>query len=210
MSLEELEQELSRLSHGDEALQRVRSFAERLPRSARVEAFRNLVMPPLSHRAALERGIVGEDEDPFVLLQGDIVRTEAAYHQGERQIGQVLLVANATCDLVPGRRQFAVLLPLFPLHRDQAGVKGVLGELLSFRSNQRMYLPALFADPEIVGNAVQFDRHASIRMEDLLLAERIASLSLVGWRVLGSHLRAFFTRAGAGEVALRTAFAPAG
>lgn len=179
MRLEPLEQALSLLSHGDEALERVRSFAGGLSRKERALAFSDLVVPPIYHEAALERGVVGLEEDPFALLQGDIVLTDGAYLLGERQQDQMHLVTNATCDLVPGRRDLVVLPPVFPLRRNQPNVMDVLGQLLSFRSNQRMYLPALSDDPEIVGNAVQFDRQASIRMGDLLLAERVASLSLV-------------------------------
>jgi hypothetical protein len=71
-----------------------------------------------------------------------------------------------------------------------------------------MYLPPLPGDLEngIVGNTVEFDRIAQARQEDVLFAERIASLSLVGWRIFGSHLRGVLTRAGESEVALRRAF----
>ena len=206
MDLSELERSLAGLSHGDEALQLVKNFAQQLPRGSRAEAFKDLAMPPIEYAEALARGVIPVGEDPFVLLQGDIVRTDAAYHQGERQVGQLHLVANATCDLVPGRREFATLLPILPVRRDQPKVKEILGELLSFRSNRRMYLPPLSENLDILGNAIELDRLASIRLEALLLAERVASLSLIGWRVLGSHLRAFFTRAGGSEVEMRAAY----
>lgn len=206
MRLAELERQLAGLSHGDEALQLVKTFAQGLARSERARTFCDLAIPPIEYAEALKDGLIAEKEDPFVLLQGDIVHTDSAYHQGERQVGQLHLITNATCDLVTGRREFAVLLPVVPIRRDQPNVKELLGELLSFRSNRRLYLPPLSEDPEIVGNAVEFDRIATIRLDALLLARRIASLSLVGWRILGSHLRAFFTRASASEVALRTAY----
>ncbi len=207
MDLSELERALKGLSHGDEALQLVRSFAQKLPRGQRALAFRDLAVPPIDYADALAKGALPLGEDPFVLLQGDIIQTDSAYHQGERQVSQLHLIANATCDLVPGRREFAVLLPVIPLHRNQPKTGELLGELLSFRSNRRMYLPPLTEDPSVVGSAIEFDRLANVRLDALLVAHRVASLSLVGWRVLGSHLRAFFTRTGASEATLRAAYA---
>jgi hypothetical protein len=53
-----------------------------------------------------------------------------------------------------------------------------------------MYLPPLPNDPrEVIGNAVVFDGIVQIRLEDLLMSTRYASLSLVGWRIFGSLVR---------------------
>ena len=60
---------------------------------------------------AVASGAINADEDKFTMLQGDIVSTEAAYLMGERIVGSPMFaVLNSTCDLVPGRREYASLL----------------------------------------------------------------------------------------------------
>src|SRR5690242_19685311 len=55
------------------------------------------------------------DVEPFHVLQGDIIRSDAAYVLGTRHTGnQSYVIATSTRDLVPGRRQSALLLPLEP------------------------------------------------------------------------------------------------
>jgi hypothetical protein len=216
--LHQLEQQLQELSHSTEALTLIRAFAERLKNTRSRQQIFNmpgalLSISPIDHADALARGLIPAEEDAFVVLQGDVIATEAAYHMGQRLVGMRFLVANSTCDLVPGRRDFTALLPLLPIYPGetpsaQQETKGLLAELLRFTSTRRMYLPPLPGDLEngIVGNTVEFDRIAQARQEDVLFAERIASLSLVGWRIFGSHLRGVLTRAGESEVALRRAF----
>lgn len=218
-SLQELEQQLQSLSHSTEALTLIRAFAEKIKNTkARQHTFNApgalLRIPPIEHADALTRGLISPDEDAFVLLQGDVIATETAYHLGQRLVGMRFLVANSTCDLVPGRRDFTALLPLLPIYpgetpEAQQETKAVLSELLRFSSTRRMYLPPLPGDLArgILGNTVEFDRIAQARQEDILFSERIASLSLVGWRMFGAHLRGILTRTGESEVALRRAFA---
>lgn len=212
--LHDLEIRLRLLSHNTDALQIIQEFAAGFKKTKqRQEVFNTagaLVQAPIFHSEALERGLITAEEDAFVVLQGDIISTEAAYFMGERLVERRFLVANSTCDLVPGRRSYAVLLPL---HRIGAGetleeqerIKKLLGELLSFKSTRRMYLPPLPHDPkEVIANAVEFDGFAQGQMEDVLLAERIASLSLTGWRVFASHLRGILARTSDSEIRLRT------
>ena len=52
---------------------------------------------------------------------------------------------------------------------------------------------------------VQFDGVCQIRSVDLLLARRIASLSLVGWRIFASFTKVVMARAGEREVQMRRA-----
>jgi hypothetical protein len=68
-----------------------------------------------------------------------------------------------------------------------------------------MYLPRLPDDSsDIVGNALLFDGIVQIKLDDLLLATRHASLSLVGWRIFGSMVRSIIVRAGEEEVKMRS------
>jgi hypothetical protein len=68
-----------------------------------------------------------------------------------------------------------------------------------------MYLPP-FADDssDTVGNSLLFDGIVQIHLDDLLLAQRHASLSLVGWRIFGSMVRSILVRAGEDEIKIRS------
>ena len=160
---------------------------------------------PISFADAVTSGAIGADEDEFTMLQGDIVSTEAAYVMGERIVGKPMFaVLNATCDLVPGRREYASLLRVAPVAGDGDALKSTLQHLLSFRSRRDLYLPPLpNEEAPTLGYAIRFDGVAQIRMEELLLARRICSLSLVGWRIFGSFARVLISREGNGEAGLR-------
>ena len=139
------------------------------------------------------------------MLQGDIVSTEAAYLMGERIVGSPMFAAlNSTCDLVPGRREYASFLRVVPVTGDGDALKFTLHQLLSFRSRRDLYLPPLpNEDVPTLGYTIRFDGVAQIRLEDLILAKRLCSLSLVGWRIFGSFARVLISRAGDGEAGLR-------
>lgn len=205
-----LERQLAAVSHTDEAALVVESaVAERFKKTAQRQiafAQPNIIcVEPISHSDALTSGAISADEDQFTMLQGDIVTTEAAYLMGERIVGRPLFaVLNSTCDLVPGRREYASLLRLFPVTGDGNEIKSALQRLLSFRSRRDLYLPPLPSEEvPTLGYSIRFDGVAQIRMEDLLLAKRLCSLSPVGWRIFGSFARVLISRAGDGEAALR-------
>jgi len=207
--LAELEVQLQTLSHDSQALKIIQTFASNLGKTKQRQAVFNakgaLVREPIIYQDVLERGLIGADEDAFTLLQGDIVSTDAAFFLGERITGVKFAVATSTCDLVPNRRQYAALLRIQPLKMDDPNVKQLLAELLKFSSTSRMYLPPLPNDPsETIGNAVVFDGIVQVRLSDLLLATRHASLSLVGWRIFGSLVRTIMARAGESEVRMRS------
>lgn len=208
-NLAELEAQLQTLSHDDQALKIIQVFAANLGKTKQRQRVFNargtLVRQPIVYQDVLAQGLVESDEDPFILLQGDIIATDAAYLMGERLTGTNFAVATSTCDLVPNRRQYAALLRVKPIRGDDPSASQLLGELLKFSSTQRMYLPPLPDDSsDVIGNAVIFDGIVQVRLEDLLVATRHASLSLVGWRIFGSLVRTLMVRAGASEVKLRS------
>lgn len=164
-----------------------------------------LVREPIVYQDVLARGLIDANEDPFTLLQGDIVSTDAAYFLGERITGAKFVVASSTCDLIENRRQYAALLRIQPISKDDPKAKELLSQLLKFSSTSRMYLPLLPDDPaHAIANAVSFDGIVQVRLERLLLATRYASLSLVGWRIFGSLVRTIMVRAGESEVKMRS------
>lgn len=208
--LAELEQELSALSHAEDPLKRIQQFSEQLKNSAaRIRVFNAdgaFVRPPISSEETRALGF-DQPDDAFILLQGDIVSTECAYFLGERVTGcPKYLALNSSCDLVPERRQYASLLRVSEIHKDDAALKSKFDLLLRFRRRESMYLPALPSDSETVAlNVVQFDGVCQIRSGDLLLARRIASLSLVGWRIFACFTRVVMARANEREVHMRRA-----
>lgn len=208
--LVELERELSELSHSEDVLKKIQLFSGQLKNTAtRIQVFnadRALVRPPI---LCDETSALGFDrqEDAFTLLQGDIVSTECAFFLGERVAGNPKYMAlNSSCDLVPDRRKYASLLPIKEIRKDDPDSRRILHLLLKFEKMDSMYLPALPCDPAtVVCNVVQFDGISQIRCDDLLLARRIASLSLVGWRIFASFTRVVVARAGDREVRMRRA-----
>ncbi|GAB4299660.1 MAG: hypothetical protein Fur0025_38830 [Oscillatoriaceae cyanobacterium] len=209
-SLAELEKQLKNLSHDSQALEIIQEFANKLGKTERRQRVFGkegaLVCHPIEYQNVLARGLIDE-KDPFTLLQGDIISTDAAYFLGERIAGIKFAIATSTCDLVPGRRKYALLLRLQPIRAKDENAKQLLSEMLKFTSTQRMYLPPLPGDPEdAIANAVIFDGVCQIRLDDLLVSTRHASLSLVGWRIFGSLVRSILVRTGPSEVAMREAF----
>jgi hypothetical protein len=208
-SLKELEVSLQNLSHDLQPLTIIQSFAQKIGKTkARQKLFNAngaLVRPPIEYQVLLDKGLISPEEDPFIFLQGDIISSDAAYFMGERITGMKFAIASSTCDLVPNRRQYATLLRLQPITVNNPYAKQLLGEMLKFTSTQRMYLPPLPGDSEtILANAILFDGLIQIRLEDLLMSTRHASLSLVGWRIFGSLVRTIMVRAGESEVKMRT------
>ncbi len=207
-SLVDLEQQLQNLSHNSQALELIQSFALRLGKTKDRQlvfgAEGALIRKPIDYKDVLARGLVDETEDPFTLLKGDIISTEAAYFMGERLTQIKFAIASSTCDLVPERREYASLLRLQPIYSSSPNARQNISEMLKFKSTKRMYIPPLPNDAhDVIGNAIVFDGVIQVRLEDLLLATRHASLSLVGWRIFGSLVRFIMVRTGDSEVKIR-------
>lgn len=206
----ELETRLANLSHTDEAIRVIESLVNsRLKKTSQKQvAFANpgaICIDPITYEKAVAAAAISSNEDHFSVLQGDIISTDSAYFMGERIVGGALFaVLNSTCDLVPGRREYASLLRVSPIAGTPDAVKSVLHQLLRFKSRRDLYLPSLPNEqPSTLGYSIRFDGVAQIRIEDLLLANRLCSLSLAGWRIFGSFARVLISRAGEGEASLR-------
>jgi hypothetical protein len=207
-SLKELESHISGLSHSHEAVDAIVSFCASLKGTrGRMELWNSvnaIVRSPIDPQVVCQLGFDKED-DKFTLLQGDIVRTDCAFYFGERIMGNPkYAVLNSSCDLVPGRAYSSILLKIVPLLDDDKDIKQKLGQLLKFSRRDAMYIPPLPDDPiSVVGNVINFDGACQIRTEDLFLSTRIASLSLVGWRIFGAFSRTAIIRANPRETAMR-------
>ena len=209
-SLHELELQLRSISHSEEAILAVQAYSNCLAGTkARLHIWNEvnaIIRRPIQHA---ETSALGFDtvDDQFSLLQGDIVQTESAYFYGERIAAMPkFAVLNSSCDLVPQRTNHASLLRILPIRRDEERAREKLGTLLKFSRRDSMYLPALPGDPlEVVGNVISFEGICQIRTNDLLLANRVASLSVVGWRIFASFARTVIARANPREAQLRMA-----
>jgi hypothetical protein len=205
-----LECSLRSLSHSDDAIRAVQDFCEKLDGTkARIALWNSvnaIVQSPIEPRTVNALGFNTPD-DEFVLLQGDLVRTESAFFLGERITGHPkYAVLNSSCDLVPGRASYSSLLRIVEIRRRDPEAKAKLGQLLKFTRRDSMYLPPLPDDrEEVIGNAIQFEGPCQIQTGNLLLANRLASLSLVGWRIFASFARIVVARANPREVEIRTA-----
>lgn len=206
-NLPELERYLQNYSHDDQAIKTIQQFSKNLKKTeARQDVFNQaLIREPIYYQDVVKKGLADPEKDSFTLLQGDIVSTNAAYFLGDRLENTKFAIATSTCDLVKNRRQYAALLRVQSISSKDPKAKEVLSQLLQFKSTQRMYLPP-FADDssDVVGNALLFDGIVQIKLDDLLLAQRHASLSLIGWRIFGSMVRSILVRAGEDEVKMRS------
>lgn len=167
----------------------------------------HVLCPPIQYTDMRERVPISE----FSVLQGDIIATRDAWVLGSRQWDeQSYLIANSTCDLVPGRRDTVMLLVLEPRRqRDYASPEAYSSEvnnLVVFKSTKYFYLPPLPDDAEdVLFNLVHFDRFAQAASADVIPATRRASLSLIGWRLFGAVHRFIQSREGQGEAEVRKA-----
>lgn len=197
-------------AHSEAALEEIKSFSDRLKNSkARIAVFNadgGLLRSPITLDETQALGFTQAD-DQFVLLQGDIVSTESAYFLGERVTGNPkYVVLNSSCDLVPDRRSCAALLRVTPIKSTETDAKEKLNLLLKFWRFDSMYLPPLPTDAkEVIANVVLFDGICQILSSDLLLATRIASLSLVGWRMFAAFARTVIARTTSRETSMRVA-----
>lgn len=196
-------------SHKDEGLSVLQRFLGGLPTNDRlVWLATNLLTPPLTHSEAEARA--GAPIELFNILQGDIIRTGAAYQMGSRNEVGTYIVATSTCDLVPGRRTTALLLPVQAKRGDEfssaARLAVELDALTLFKPRKHFYLPVLQDDDDGVAfNVAHLDPLAVISNEAVNLSQRRASLSYVGWRVFGALVRELLVREAANEDVMRQA-----
>ena len=209
-TLRELEERLSSLSHSDVALTAIKEFAAGMKdsreRIAVLNASGAIVRSPILSEETKALGFNHPDDD-FTFLQGDVISTESAYFLGERVTGAPkYVVLSSSCDLMPGRRQYAALLRIKEIRDGEPDVSAKMNLLLKFKKTDSMYLPVLPSDnSDVICNAIKFDGLCQIRSTDLALSNRIASLTLVGWRIFASFSRMVIARANPREPEMRSA-----
>jgi hypothetical protein len=92
------------------------------------------------------------------------------------------------------------------VRKQEENAKEKLSLLLRFKRTESMYLPVLPCDrDDVLCNVIDFDGICQISSCDLVLANRIASLSVVGWRIFASFSRTVIARANPRECEMRLA-----
>lgn len=205
----ELERLLAGRRHGSEGLTVIQAFLRGLPRDERLAWLaEHMLTSPLTHDEAQAR--VNGTIEQFRVLQGDVIRTSSAYSLGLRDDRySTYVIATSSCDLVEGRRTTALLLPVQPRNRKDfatdAELASHLDSLATYRPKKHFYLPVLADDhPDVMYNVVLLDPLQVIANDQVNLAERRASLSLVGWRMFGALVRELLVREAEHEDLMRT------
>ena len=205
----ELERLLAGRGHGTEGLTAIQAFLRDRPLLDRLAWLaEHIVTPPLTHAEAQAR--VDATIEPFQVLQGDVIRTSSAYSLGLRDDRySTYMIATSSCDLIEGRRTTALLLPVQPRYRNEfasdAELTSLLDSLTTYRPKKHFYLPVLPDDhPDVMCNVALLDPLQVIANEQVNLAERRASLSLLGWRMFGALVRELLVREAEHEVLMRT------
>jgi hypothetical protein len=202
---------------GDTIFDAIDEFLDGLDAAGRqAEVDRVWLEAPIAHEEA--QGAYPDLGDEFDVLQGDVIRTEAAYVLGRREPGPYV-VASATCDTVvrpKPRRGSILLLPVVPRTLDDfpggtADAKGrdaaaTLARLMTFRGTRALYLPRLAGDTsEVLFNMISFQQLAVLDSAAIPTVQRVASMSLVGWRAFNILVRIVIGRAGDEEAGFRLA-----
>lgn len=141
--IDQLEQRLAPLSHGDEALVVLQEFLTSLGSWRERQKFLNthLLCAPIRYAGVKAR--LPADPGPFFALQGDVVRTDTAFSLGERRRGVSYAIATSTCDLMPSYgRETILLLPTVTVtmgSESDEKLRRELGNLVSFRPKRYFY-----------------------------------------------------------------------
>jgi hypothetical protein len=204
-----LADQLAPLSHGTQALDIIRAALRQLGKLSAQQVFLNeqLLCMPILHSTICSH--FNADLEHFHVLQGDIVRTEAAFVLGIRRVGNPsFVIATSTCDMVQGRREGAMLLSVEKKGRTSEHspdtLRNQLGNLLACKSTRYFYLPPMPDDEDdVLFNVGVLDPVAHCANVDLATVERRASMTLIGWRYFGALLRSLPVREASDEVAIR-------
>lgn len=130
-----LELQLADLSHCEDAIKLIQTYCAGLKNTqARMQVWNSanaIVQKPIDRESIRTMGFDTSDDD-FLLLQGDIIRTDSAFSFGERATGYPkYAVLNSSCDLVPGRSSSAMLLRIVDIKRSEVHANDKLSQYRS-------------------------------------------------------------------------------
>lgn len=206
--IDELERLLAPLAHSKAAREIVQNKLDQFKKTGPRLEFLNRVLlrAPILYEDAV--AALTPSPEPFSVLQGDVLRTDAAYVLGVQRTGNPSYVlATSTCAAVIGRRPIASLLEVAPVRqgsKPESELKSDLALLSRYRRNDYFYLPRLRDDEnDVLFNVVHLDHVGQCDNQALEFAQRRASMTVIGWRIFGSLLRDTQVREAEDEVAIR-------
>ncbi len=208
----ELAERLRIADTSEKQMEALREAMSSFSNSAERQRFLNdhMISEPILYGPLAKR--LGDNLEPFNVLQGDIIRTEAAFTPTHRRRGgATFLVATATCDLIVGRRESVLLYGIEPRRRSDFASDGdyrsEISPVLKFKTTNGLYLPALPNDDEdVMYNRLRLDDIAIFNNAHLATVERCASLKMLGWRIFALFNGYVICREADDEVQLRMAW----
>ena len=207
VDIQDLERRLAPHSHSNVARRIVQDAFDGLKTGARLDILNgSLLRAPIYHEDV--KRLLADEPEYFAVLQGDVISTEAAYVMGmQRTDNPSYVIATSTCDAVIGRQATVSLLEVVPVRygsAPEAQIKTELSLLTRYKRNDYFYLPRIPGDdPDIYFNVVHLDYVAQCANDALAHASRRASMTLLGWHVLGSLLRDVTVREAKDEAEMR-------
>ena len=147
--------------------------------------------------------------DDFSVLQGDIIKTKAAitsvplfdYDQLEYSY---YLIVPSSCSIQPNRYKQVLLARLTPIQDIEHEMKNIFIDSVRLKAAKNFYLPPI--DGESLGEfgfIAVFEEISHIDNGLLQSAQRVASLSMIGWHLLNAFVVNHFTRPSSDDVTLR-------
>jgi len=145
----------------------------------------------------------------FSILQGDVIKTKAAITSSplfsfDPLIYSYYLTIPSSCSVQPNRYKQVLLARLAPIENLENGMKNIFLQSIRFENGKTFYMPPI--NDETIGEfgfIATFEEISYIENTLLQSAQRIASLSLIGWRLLNAFLVNHFTRPSSDDIKLR-------
>ena len=148
--------------------------------------------------------------DEFFVLQGDIIKTKAAitnkplFNYTPTEYSYYVIVPSS-CSVQPNKYRQVLLARLYPIEdANDSKIKTAFLQSINLEVNKSFYFPPI--DGENLGELgflAIFEEISYIDNELLQSANRVASLSLIGWHFLNAFLVNHYTRPSSDDVKLR-------
>jgi len=155
--------------------------------------------------AADGKGKVAE----FSVLQGDILKTKAAITYDPvfdfiPDEYSYYIVIPSSCSVQPKKYKQVLLARLSPIESTEDVMRQAFVTSIKFENNKSFYLPPIDGEsPGEFGFLAIFEEVSHIDNKLLQSAQRVASLSLIGWHLLNAFLVNHYTRPSADDSTLR-------
>jgi len=162
-----------------------------------------LTEKPLVHTEELAKAGI----EAFHILQGDVIRSTAGlvphplpdYKEGENYY---YLVIPASCSAQ--RYEYVLTARLIPILASTPNGQQLISETVNFKTHKFFYIPPLEEQPDdCVGNLANFQEVSYFHKNVLKVADRVASMTEVGWHFFNSFITFHFTRLSGDEFEIR-------